>query len=58
MQDFSFDDIPIDIALRQLLLKVRLPQETQQIDRLMQAFAERYNECNPKLFTSPGPLRF
>ncbi|CAG8578610.1 3715_t:CDS:2 [Funneliformis mosseae] len=29
-----------------------LPKETQQIDRVMEAFAKRYHECNPDLFPS------
>jgi Sec7-like guanine-nucleotide exchange factor len=35
-------------------MDVYLPKETQQIDRVMEAFAQRYHECNPQLFTSSG----
>lgn len=53
MEDFDFVNDPIDIAIRKLLLGLHLPKETQQIDRVMQAFADRYNTCNPALFISP-----
>lgn len=33
-------------------MEASLPSETQQIDRVMEAFAIRYNECNPGLFAS------
>lgn len=51
--EFDFADDPIDIALRKLLLGLHLPRETQQIDRVMEAFAEQYNACNPALFSTP-----
>ena len=35
-------------ALRLLLSKFRLPGEAQKIDRLMEKFAGRYCESNPK----------
>lgn len=53
MENFDFINDPIDIAIRKLLLGLHLPRETQQIDRVMQAFADRYNACNPALFASP-----
>jgi len=31
-----------------------LPRETQQIDRVVEAFAARYESCNPGLFTNTG----
>ncbi|KAF9458202.1 hypothetical protein BDZ94DRAFT_1271283 [Collybia nuda] len=49
---FNFVDDPLDVALRKLLMEVGLPRETQQIDRVMEAFAARYLQCNPTLFTS------
>ncbi|PWZ02887.1 hypothetical protein BCV70DRAFT_183351 [Testicularia cyperi] len=52
MTRFWFSGIPLDIALRKLLMDLHLPKETQQIDRVMEAFAKRYNECNRGLFTS------
>ncbi|KAF9240934.1 hypothetical protein BU15DRAFT_87495 [Melanogaster broomeanus] len=41
---------PLDVALRRLLMDVGLPRETQQIDRVIEAFANRYLSCNPDLF--------
>jgi hypothetical protein len=40
--------------LRKLLMHVALPRETQQIDRVIEAFAGRYRQCNPSLFTFDG----
>jgi Sec7-like guanine-nucleotide exchange factor len=33
-------------------MEASLPTETQQIDRVMEAFAIRYNQCNPGLWTN------
>lgn len=52
MTRFWFNGLPLDIALRKLLMDLHLPKETQQIDRVMEAFARRYNECNNGLFAS------
>ncbi|KAF9478033.1 hypothetical protein BDN70DRAFT_809626 [Pholiota conissans] len=52
IKQFEFHDIPLDVALRKLLMEVGLPRETQQIDRVMEAFASRYMFCNPGIFTS------
>ena len=35
-------------ALRKFLAGFRLPGEAQKIDRLMEKFAARFCECNPK----------
>lgn len=51
---FNFTGEPLDVALRRLLLDVGLPRETQQIDRVMEAFAGRYVQCNPDLYISDG----
>ncbi|XP_048854687.1 cytohesin-2-like [Brienomyrus brachyistius] len=37
-------------ALRQFLWSFRLPGEAQKIDRMMEAFAQRYCQCNPGVF--------
>jgi Sec7-like guanine-nucleotide exchange factor len=42
------------MAIRKLLMEVELPKETQQIDRFLQAFADRYHECNPGIFATTG----
>ncbi|KAF8761626.1 Pleckstrin homology domain [Rhizoctonia solani] len=52
MERFNFVYDPLDIALRRLLMDLSLPKETQQIDRVMEAFAKRYTDCNPGLFAS------
>ncbi len=54
MRRFQFAGNALDIALRKLLMEVCLPKETQQIDRVMEAFAIRYCECNEGLFLSHG----
>jgi hypothetical protein len=33
-------------------MECQLPKETQQIDRVLEAFARRYHECNPDLLPS------
>jgi Sec7-like guanine-nucleotide exchange factor len=35
-------------------MEVGLPRETQQIDRVIEAFAFRYTQCNPDFFLSEG----
>lgn len=49
---FSFTGDPLDVALRRLLMHIGLPRETQQIDRVIEAFSKRYVECNPDIFMS------
>jgi len=49
---FRFFGEPIDMSLRKFLLEAELPKETQQVDRVVQAFADRYHECNPGIFIS------
>lgn len=51
---YSFPRDPLDVALRRLLMDIHLPKETQQIDRVMEAFARRYMSCNSDLFSSSG----
>lgn len=58
MRSFSFFGDPIDMALRKLLMEAELPRETQQIDRCLQAFANRYDECNPGVYASPDQAYF
>ncbi|MBE7180125.1 MAG: hypothetical protein INR71_02770 [Terriglobus roseus] len=54
MRKFSFFGDPLDMAIRKLLMEVDLPKETQQIDRFLQSFADRYHECNPGIFHDAG----
>ncbi|KAJ5498606.1 SEC7-like alpha orthogonal bundle [Penicillium expansum] len=58
MRTFSYFGDPLDMAIRKLLMEVELPKETQQIDRFVQAFADRYHECNPGIFTAPDNAYF
>ncbi|PYI23582.1 guanyl-nucleotide exchange factor [Aspergillus violaceofuscus CBS 115571] len=58
MRGFSFFGDPIDMAIRKLLMEVELPKETQQIDRFLQSFADRYHECNPGIFANPDQAYF
>ncbi|EEH07661.1 protein transporter sec73 [Histoplasma capsulatum G186AR] len=58
MRGFSFFGDPIDMAIRKLLMEAELPKETQQIDRVLQSFADRYHECNPGIFTSAEQAYF
>ncbi|EDO17243.1 hypothetical protein Kpol_538p3 [Vanderwaltozyma polyspora DSM 70294] len=51
---FDFKELPIDIALRELLMFVELPKETQQIDRLLQEFSNVYYEEHKKDPSSCG----
>ncbi|CAN8178199.1 unnamed protein product [Coccothraustes coccothraustes] len=43
----EFTDLNLVQALRQFLWSFRLPGEAQKIDRMMEAFAQRYCLCNP-----------
>lgn len=42
------------VLCRQFLWSFRLPGEAQKIDRMMEAFAQRYCQCNPGVFQSTG----
>ena len=58
MRGFKFFGDPLDMSIRKLLMEVELPKETQQIDRVLQSFANRYHECNPGVFASPDEAYF
>lgn len=58
MRSFGFFGDPMDMALRKLLMEVELPKETQHIDRCVQAFADRYHECNPGIYANPEQAYF
>ena len=58
MRGFKFFGDPLDMSTRKLLMEVELPKETQQIDRVLQAFANRYHECNPGVYGSPDEAYF
>ncbi|XP_075793628.1 cytohesin-4 isoform X3 [Pelodiscus sinensis] len=48
----SFANLNLVQALRQFLWSFRLPGEAQKIDRMMEAFANWYCQCNPGVFQS------
>ena len=54
MAQFDFTHQALDVALRKLLLRMSLPKETQQIDRVIEAFSQRYEACEPGLFGTSG----
>lgn len=54
MSRFDFNHTALDVALRRLLMDLSLPKETQQIDRVVEAFATRYEQCEPGLFGAKG----
>ncbi|RHZ47767.1 hypothetical protein Glove_567g29 [Diversispora epigaea] len=48
MDNFDFTNLRLDMAFRRLCGKLFLKAETQQVDRILEAFSIRYWECNPK----------
>ncbi|XP_030207398.1 cytohesin 4b isoform X3 [Gadus morhua] len=48
----QFSNLNLVQALRQFLWSFRLPGEAQKIDRMMEAFATRYCNCNAPVFQS------
>jgi hypothetical protein len=49
---YSFKDQPFDVALRMLMRSFRLPGEAQQIDRILQKFAQSFHKQNPRILRS------
>ncbi|KAG1551219.1 hypothetical protein G6F46_002783 [Rhizopus delemar] len=47
MQNFDFSKKRLDEAFRMLCSKLYLKAESQQLDRIIGAFAKRFYECNP-----------
>ncbi|EFI28119.1 Sec7 domain GEF [Coprinopsis cinerea okayama7 len=47
MDHFDFTGLRLDLAFRRLCAKLYLKGETQQVDRILEAFSRRYWECNP-----------
>lgn len=41
----------VDVALRKFQSYFRMPGEAQKIERLMQAFSQRYSKCNPEVIS-------
>ncbi|XP_052207942.1 LOW QUALITY PROTEIN: ARF guanine-nucleotide exchange factor GNOM-like [Diospyros lotus] len=49
---FDFQDMTLDTALRVFLETFRLPGESQKIQRVLEAFAERYYEQSPHILAN------
>ncbi|XP_047333224.1 ARF guanine-nucleotide exchange factor GNOM [Impatiens glandulifera] len=49
---FDFQDMNLDIALRLFLETFRLPGESQKIQRVLEAFSERYYEQSPLILAN------
>ncbi|KAG8907445.1 hypothetical protein FRB99_004240 [Tulasnella sp. 403] len=47
MENFDFKRMRLDNAFRHLCAKLYLKGETQQVDRILESFAQRYWDCNP-----------
>ena len=48
----DFADLPLEQALRSYLELFTLPGESQQVDRVLQAFSQRFYQENPSVFSS------
>lgn len=46
LRDYDFEGLALDEAMRLLINDIRLPGESQQIDRILQRFATRYYACS------------
>ncbi|XP_043722514.1 ARF guanine-nucleotide exchange factor GNOM-like [Telopea speciosissima] len=49
---FDFEDMNLDTALRLFLETFRLPGESQKIERVLEAFSERYYEQSPLILAN------
>ncbi|KAL6839360.1 hypothetical protein ACP4OV_030630 [Aristida adscensionis] len=49
---FDFKEMNLDAALRLFLETFRLPGESQKIQRILEAFSERYYEQSPQMFVN------
>jgi Sec7-like guanine-nucleotide exchange factor len=52
LETIPFAGLPLDMAMRYLLLHLPLPREQGAIYRLLELFARRYQMCNPSLWDS------
>ena len=50
VDSMKFSGMKFDTAIREFLKGFRLPGEAQKIDRIMEKFAERYEESAPMCF--------
>jgi PH/SEC7 domain-containing protein len=54
---FEFEKLSLVESLRQFLLCFSLTGESQERERIMVHFSDRYFECNPQVFASVGELK-
>ncbi|KAK3487211.1 hypothetical protein B0T13DRAFT_539738 [Neurospora crassa] len=47
MENYEFENMSVCASLRQLCNRLLLRAETQQVDRILVAFSNRWCECNP-----------
>ncbi len=52
LQQYEFDGMAIDEAMRVLINDIRFPGEAQMLDRVLNAFARRYHQANPDAFAT------
>lgn len=58
VKDFAFNGDALDMAVRKFLMFMHLPQEAQQIERMLQAFSHVYMQQNPGIFASEDQVYF
>ena len=54
MKYFDFQEDTLDSALRKFLFQFSLYGETQERERVLAHFSQRFMECNPGSFNSDG----
>ncbi|XP_071960498.1 uncharacterized protein [Antedon mediterranea] len=52
VEEINFQGLSIDDALRKFQSHFRMPGEAQKIERLVEAFSQRYLVCNPEIATT------
>lgn len=50
-EELDLSGTAVDVALRKFQSYFRMPGEAQKIERLMQAFSQRYAKCNPEVIS-------
>ncbi|KAK7916875.1 guanyl-nucleotide exchange factor [Apiospora marii] len=58
MSKFDFSEEPIDVSLRKFLIESEIGMESDTIDRVLKAFANRYHRCNPNIYRSSDTAYF
>lgn len=50
-EELDLSGTAVDVALRKFQSYFRMPGEAQKIERLMQAFSQRYSKCNQEVMS-------